>query len=302
MTNNSWKHQYFENSSKELHTNIFRNLEIEQYLQKTLKDNGFDLQDYKINFLHSKINILLLVCKTKQTNLNLNKNEIIKKIQKNNISSSLPDLTVKTKLQTLNLCKLYRKKVIHKKLKTLNLTNLSNQILQSLKLFTQNKQNIYLTIKEINFVNSNKETKQSIKTLFKFQKASFFKEGKRIITPITTQNSAKLLGNFIATQLKKGKKQHNFFLNFLHESLKTSISQKFSKIQGIKILIKGRIKNAARSQSRIIKLGKISLISKNSKINYSESTSFTSNGTIGVKVWISKKKNTNVFTTKKNKI
>ena len=67
------------------------------------------------------------------------------------------------------------------------------------------------------------------------------------------------------------------------------INQKFSKIKGVKILIKGRINNAARSQTRIIKLGKISLISQSSNINYSESTAFTSNGTIGIKVWISEK-------------
>ena len=71
MNHYSWKHQYFENNSKELHTNIFRSLEIEQYLKKVLKDNGFDLQNYKINFSNSKINILLSVCKLKRTNLKL---------------------------------------------------------------------------------------------------------------------------------------------------------------------------------------------------------------------------------------
>ena len=135
----------------------------------------------------------------------------------------------------------------------------------------------------------------------KWIKTSFFKEGEQILTPIVTQNSAKLLSNFIAIQLRNVKKQHNFFLNFLQESLKNIITQNFSKIQGIKIVIKGRINNAARSRKRVIELGKISLITQNSKINYSESTAFTSNGTIGIKVWISEKKIINVSTTKKNK-
>ena len=68
--------QYFENNTKELHTNIFRSIEIEHYLRKVLKDNGFDLQNYKINFSHSKINILLSICKLKQTNLKVNEQKI----------------------------------------------------------------------------------------------------------------------------------------------------------------------------------------------------------------------------------
>jgi hypothetical protein len=61
-----WKHKYVEKISKETNTNIFRSLEIEQYLQKTLRDNGFDLQNYQINFLNSMVHILLSVCKIKQ--------------------------------------------------------------------------------------------------------------------------------------------------------------------------------------------------------------------------------------------
>ena len=227
MNNHSWNHQYFENSSKELHTNIFRSLEIEQYLQKTLKDNGFRLQNHKINFLHSKINILLSVCKLKQKNLQLNKitnhlnlkkSKVIQQIQKYQLLSQKS--STKKKLQTLIICQSYKNKVKLNKLKESNLENLSNKLLTSLKNFTKNKQDIYLTIKEINFVNSKEETKQTLKALLKFKKTSFFKEGEQILTPIVTQNSAKLLSNFIAIQLRNVKKQHNFFLNFLQESLK----------------------------------------------------------------------------------
>jgi len=67
------------------------------------------------------------------------------------------------------------------------------------------------------------------------------------------------------------------------------MGQKLSKVQGIKILIAGRLNNAARSRNKIIKIGKISLLEINSKIDYSETTAFTSNGTFGVKVWICEK-------------
>ena len=84
MNNYSWKHQYFEKNSKELHTNIFRSLEIEHYLKKVLTTNGLHLHDYKINFVNSTINIFLSICKSKQINIktkiNTKKNEKKKKI------------------------------------------------------------------------------------------------------------------------------------------------------------------------------------------------------------------------------
>jgi small subunit ribosomal protein S3 len=104
---------------------------------------------------------------------------------------------------------------------------------------------------------------------------------------VTHKNSAKLLSDFIALQLRT--KRHNFFLNFLKESLNFIINQKFSRIKGIKVIIKGRLNNAARSRHYLIKVGKISLIKIKSKINYSESVAFTSNGTLGIKVWINEK-------------
>ena len=290
MSNQSWKHQYFENNSNELHPNIFRSLEIEQYFEKVLKDNGFDLQNYKINFSNSEINILLSVCKLKQTNFKIyeQKRKQEKKI-KFFLENHSSDLFVNKKLYALTVAKIYRQKIENEKSTLSNVNNLFNKILKSLKLFTKNKKTINLTIEETNFVNSNEKTKQILKTLFKFQRTPYYKEGKKVFTPFVTFNSAVLISNFIAIQLKNSKKQQNFLFNFIQESLKTLIHQKFSKVQGVKILIKGRINNASRSNSKIIKIGKISLISRNSNINYSESTAFTSNGTIGVKVWTSLK-------------
>lgn len=294
MNNNQWKHQYFESISTELPTNIFRSLEIELYLQKTFKNHGFSLQNYQINLSKSVINILLSVCKLKQPKLS-SSTEFNKK-------NSLEKLPIKKKyLQMVTLCKNSRLKLETEKLKTIGFINLSNKIAKSLKIFTKNKQNINITIKEVNFVNANPNSERTLENLYKFRKAFFFKTGKRIITPFVTQKkSAKLIGKFAAEQLVAAKQQ-NFFFNFLKESLLLLINQKFSQIQGIKILVTGRINNSARSRTRKIEIGNVCLISKSSKIDYAESTAFTPNGTIGVKVWVSekKKKHPNVFTTKK---
>lgn len=307
MTNHIWKHQYFESTSAELHTNIFRSLEIEEYFQKTLKDNGFSLQNYQVNFSKSVINISLSVCKLKKPNLRIEKNlnsiskydeKLYKKISRYvHEQESFKDLSMKKRyLQIATLFKNARLKI---KTETEKLDILSNKIAESLRLFTKNKQNINITIKEINFVNANFNTKRTLESLYKFRRAFFFKTGKRIVTPFITQkSSAKLIGKYIAEQLV-AVKQQNFFFNFLQESLLLLVNQKFSKLQGVKILVTGRINNSARSRNRKIKIGKVSLVSKNSKIDYSESTAFTPNGTIGIKVWVSEKKKSNVFTTKK---
>ena len=108
---------------------------------------------------------------------------------------------------------------------------------------------------------------------------------------LTTQKgSANLLSTFIAKQLKKTKR-HNFFLNLLLQNIVLIMNQKHSKINGIKILLKGRLNNAPRSRNKIIKLGKIPLIKQNISNDYSESVSITPNGTIGIKIWINQQKN-----------
>ena len=58
-----------------------------------------------------------------------------------------------------------------------------------------------------------------------------------------------------------------------------------NKIKGIKIKIKGRFNGRSRANSQTIKLANgVPLITINSKIDYSETTAFSKNGTFGVKV------------------
>ena len=57
-------------------------------------------------------------------------------------------------------------------------------------------------------------------------------------------------------------------------------------VNGVKIVIKGRFNGAPRARSKIIQVGNIPLQSFKAKIDYSQTTSYTPNGTFGVKVWI----------------
>ena len=89
---------------------------------------------------------------------------------------------------------------------------------------------------------------------------------------------------------------------FLKKSLKTLINSNFSFIKGVKIVIKGRINGKSRAKKKIIKIGYFPIQTFDSKINYSESTSYTQYGTFGIKVWVCENINYKLyaFTTKKN--
>jgi ribosomal protein S3 len=257
--NKHWQSKYFEKSAKESHVNIFRSLEIENYLKQLLKKKGFNLHLYRLNFSNSVLHIFV---------------SSYKKALSNKKSSNLK--TKKTEL--LN-------KIV------------SKNILKTLTHFTRNK--FHINFKLLNLNNHNQQTKpKTILNLSRFRIPEI-----ELLYPlvIKQKDSAKLLGTFIAEYLKTTKR-HNFFLNSLSKSLHLALKQQDSKIKGVKILLKGRLNNAARSRNKYLKIGTIPLITKSRDIDYAESTAFTQNGTIGIKVWISYKKIQNVSKEKGNPV
>ena len=169
----------------------------------------------------------------------------------------------------------------------------SENIIKTLNQFTKNRLHISLKVLNLNKHNQQNKTKTNI-NLSRFK----IPELEQLYPLILNQqHSAELLGIFIAEYLKKTKR-HNMFFNSLHKNLSIILNKKNSKIKGIKILVKGRLNNATRSKNQYIKIGMIPLITKNRIIDYSETTSFTSNGTIGIKIWVCHKKLQN--TTKSN--
>lgn len=245
--NKDWKLNYFEKTKNESHINIFRSLEIKNYIEQRLKKEGFQLHSHKLNFSSSILTIFLSLYQKDKKRCFLKKNLELEQISK---------------------------------------TRFLKNILKNLNRFTHNKFHITLTIQVINV---GKKRKNAEKTLLPFNRFKL-PDVKRLYLPLVTQkNSAELLGTFITKQLE-ATKQHNFFFSFLKESLTLLLKQNCSRVKGLKILIKGRLNNAPRSRSFVIKINKIPILTENILINYSESTAFTSNGTVGVKVWINNSK------------
>lgn len=142
-------------------------------------------------------------------------------------------------------------------------------------------------------LNRSKKTRTNIKNtlkknlikLRKYKEEKFYEEGiEMLLICSTTRKPSELLAQFLAVQLKNLKK-HNFFFKFVKETLKLFNTEALSIIKRIKIKIKGRLNARPKAKSRILKIGKdVSVIKIRSKIDYSEKTAFTPNGTLGIKV------------------
>jgi ribosomal protein S3 len=196
------------------------------------------------------------------------------------------------RLKVLRTFKKYRLITKHKTVKRLSMNSFSNQLLQSLSLFTHERLNIFTTFRQLDRTmkiglnrSKTKRLKKNVALLRKFNRNDFFKEGINLMYRFAKQpDSSGLLAQFVANVLKK-LKRHNFFLRFLRAALVLFSHRDFSKLGGIKIKVKGRFNGAPRARQRTIKIGNLPLLTLDSNVSYAETVSFTSNGTFGVKVW-----------------
>lgn len=219
------------------------------------------------------------------------------KKKKNYISNEKKKILKLRRIKFLKYYKNYLSTQKYKNFSNINNNSFLNKFFESLVKFTNNKITISLTLNKLNISIKQAITKNKLKSLKThlaklsiYEQNKFFKEGLNILFLVVTQkNSAKLLSQFISTHLKKPK-QHNFFLKFVKKTLTLFNAKTFSKLDGIKIKIKGRFNRAPRARYRIIEIGnKIPMLTIDSKIDYAETTAFSKNGTLGVKIWIYKK-------------
>ena len=194
---------------------------------------------------------------------------------------------------------LYNKKLRNKEEKEKKRTGalkdiLTEKMADSLQYFTSNNIALWVHLKALN-LNRSKKTRKNIKSILKknliklrkYKREKFYREGLEILLLCSTiRKPSALLAQFLAVQLKTLKK-HNFFFKFIKDALELFNTSTLSKIKRIKIKIKGRLNARPKAKSRILKIGKdVSVVRIRSIIDYSEKTAFTSNGTLGIKVWV----------------
>ncbi len=228
----------------------------------------------------------------KENNYKSQPNNTILKISKT--SKKIPSAT---RARFLKYFANYNTAKKHNNISSSNSDTFLTKFFESLALFIRKKINFSLVLKPINAEIKQEITKKNIKALKKnlvrlrkYEKNKFFKEGIDIMfLSVIQKNSAELLAKFIAQELQK-QKRHNFFIRFLKNTLTQFHTKTFSSIQGIKVQIKGRFNGALRARHKILKIKNgVPAMTINSKIDYFEASSFTANGTFGVKVWVCEK-------------
>lgn len=279
---------YTQNSNSTiLINNINKNQKIKlsknKFLQKKRKKKNYKLIVKTVKKLY---NYEILIQKKKQ-------NFLKKK------------LLFKKRIKIINYFKKYLSLKKNKNIKNVFSNFFLNKFFESLILFFKKSMSINLVLKPLlkntRIALKKKQQiliKKKLIQLKKHQKNDFFKDSINIIfSVVNNTNSADLLSKYIALTLGKLKK-HNFFIKFIKTVIQIFMDKDlYSKIEGIKIKIKGRINGSSRARERIIQIGQnMPILTLNAPINYAENTAYTSNGTIGVKIWINKKliKNNNV--------
>ena len=302
--NKEWNSKYLEKNIEESTFYAYKDLQIQKYVIRFLNLIGLNVHTCKTRYSSSHVNLIVSYYCSKKFLKLLRKMLLINNYKislktKNKFNSIFYKNTRKYPKKRLLILKLYKdylKQKFFKSNQFICINKFSDKILTSLSLYFNKQLNINLVMQNLNkglgLRLLNKEA-QLFRTLVlrlrKFSRNSFFKETITIILiVIRTKNSAQFLGNFIANELSF-MKRHNYFLNFLKSSLMKFVSSNISKILGIKIIIKGRFNGAPRARKRIISVGSIPAQQLKSNIDYYEATSFTNNGTFGVKVWISYK-------------
>jgi len=261
------------NNCKLLHLNNFFQIYI-SYQQK-IKNNLLKRNKIQVveNCFNNKKKINLKVSSS-STQKSFNKNWKWNKIYRLIYPQNYYKKATVSLLETSSILKDFFSSLKHFKPKKLNI---------SLTLEKQNKKLIGIQKKQVIL-----KRKQKLTVLKKYKQNQFFKEGINLLmTCITTKYSSKLLADFISTQIET-LKFHNFFVRFVKNTLNLLNSSHFcSKIKGIKINIKGRFNGHPRAKNKLIQISNLpALLKKNLNVDYFNKTAYTSNGTVGVKVWI----------------
>lgn len=258
----NWKSKYIEKRTSDFSVYGKQDLEIQNFIMKFFKNDAMVVNHCRFYYLNRSIHIFISYTKSPTT---------------------------------------FQLKALKKSLKVWK-----KDLFLSLSHFTKKKYKLFIILERLDIYVKQLMLNRKIRQLWKKdlinlrrynlppdllkKRYNFFKKGVNILfNCVTNKKCSKLLAYFIITQLKiLGKfKRHNFFLSFIKDALKLLKHGNYSEFKGIKIKIKGRLNGRPRSKKKtIIIVNNISLIKIDSVIDYSDQTAFTSNGTLGVKIWI----------------
>jgi len=319
----TWVYKHLEKTSEESSYIIHQNIQIKHFISRYFLLHGIKLQNFFIHRSSNVIKIFISYTNTPKVSShilqkNLNKISYLKLlkqcIKKKYFLKKRYIRRLKAYFHRRKYYNRFKKRKAFKPKAIKKTVTFNKNILRSVKttsLVSKTFITKFLTILQdyffylrnicIYFQNLNKGLSLRIRKpdslLFRklilklrfYKKAYFFKDFVSIMPILLIKKkTAHLLSDYISSNLCLTKR-HYYFLTFLKRALKTIILSKLSKLQGVRIEIKGRFNGANRARKRIINIGRIPLQTLYSNIDYSSTTSYTSNGTFGIKVFTSEK-------------
>jgi len=318
--NKTWKTEFFEKKNSELPLYNFKDLEMRNYIERVLENNGILLHDYKQYYNDSTLNLYIsyfvtpeFVANKKDTTEkiileNSNKQrKTVKRLTQTNFDLLSTDVTYFTSSDVRRLYKVKKYLstssnnhllAIQPTMRTKSSNNLElkvkgvfSEIFKVLNLFVGNSSVININLccvnKNSHFLKVTK--KKTFLSLQRFKNTTFFKEGIELLFHVVyNANSANLLAKFIASQIKKVKRQ-KFLLSFLKQTLTLLLESNLVKLKGIKIILKGRLNGVPRAKHKIIIIGDVPVQSFATKLDYAQIAAHNSNGSYGIKVWLIEK-------------
>ena len=251
--NNEWDYKYFEKNVEESSLILYKNFEILKYITNTFKKYNILVYNLKTEYNQTSIHISFSI-------FNLEPNSYV------------------------------IKQSTTKKLVSNIITNL---ISPGVNTYIKNKK-IKIKIKKINKLFEDKMVnnlvKKNIRHFKKFLKNKFHKNLIKILFIASKENNtAKLVSDYMSICINKQRKKHYYLLFVLKKFFQLAVNSPDFIIKGVKIEISGRLNGAPRAKARKLQIGSTPLQSFNSKVSYHNSTSYTSNGSFGIKVWMCEK-------------
>lgn len=299
------KSKYFYKTAEESSLLIYQELQIKNYLKKSLFNNGLFMYNCKLKINATTICIHVSFFSGLKfvflTNRIISKSIVLKKQNKNKNK-----ITSLLKHRKRNKLLLKYKTNVHKKdylnCRETDKNTFIGKLLHGLNLFTKIKYDIYVSTQNLNSFLSVSFSKNELKTwkkqlilLKRYSKNKFFKESINVILIVMKlKRSAQFAANYIASELV-ALKRHNYFFIFLKRAFTLFFCDSFSKINGIKIFISGRFNGAPRSKTKIILIGSVPVQTLEARINYDQAVSFSANGTFGIKLWVAEKNHLFMF-------
>lgn len=263
LKTSEWDFKHTELNKEESSLLLYKNISINGYIYRLFELHGLFVMSCKLEYSESSVTVNISFLEHL-----IYEKKVYSYIEKNLISSKKDSVTKIVNLYLVPALNIYfnRKLSVFIKLNDLG-KNFENTILKS-KSYKNEHKNI---MKRLRVFRNYDKSDEIIRIAF--------------IT-VMNKKSSSLLAKTISYLITNQKRRHSNILSLIKKIFDILIPLKLSNIKGLRLVVAGRINGFPRAKKRLLKIGSVPLQSLNSSIDYSQSISYTPNGTFGIKVWI----------------